>query len=93
MKMQLYSIYDVAPAVYARPFCARSDEEAKRLFIDNCVRADSDMGAHPEHYSLVSLGSFNDADASIDLIGKKTLITGSEAVALSRKVNGENGNA
>lgn len=85
MKMNMYSIYDTATAAYMRPIFCQSDGQALRLFTDVATAADHEIGKHPEDYSLVRLGSWNDATGIVAPEEKETLITGLEAVAASRK--------
>lgn len=86
MKLNVYSIYDTATAAYMRPLFMQSDGQALRLFIDAATAADHDIGKHPEDYSLVRIGVWDDQTARYHEEDKQTLITGTEAVAQSRKV-------
>lgn len=81
------SVYDTACAVYMRPIFALSDAEAVRTFSDISVAADHPIGEHPEDYSLVRLGTFDDTKGIFVMDEDRvTLITGLEAVASMRKV-------
>lgn len=86
MKLNIYAIYDTAAAMYNRPFFGPADGSAIRQFSDLCVSADHELGKHPEDYSLVRLGTWDDNTAKFSLEDKETLITGNEAVAASRNV-------
>lgn len=86
MKLTIYSIYDTATAAYVKPIFLQSDGQAIRLFTDATVAADSEIAKHPEDYSLVRLGIWDDQTAKFSLEDKETLITGNEALAQARKV-------
>ncbi len=90
MKMNIYSIYDTAAAVYMRPFFCQADGQAMRMFSDISTDAEHDVGKHPEDYSLVRLGRWNDATADMDCEPVRTLATGLEMVAAARNVNTDN---
>lgn len=61
MKLNAYCIYDTATAAYMRPVFMQSDGQAIRTFIDIATSADSDIGKHPEDYSLVRIGIWWDS--------------------------------
>ncbi len=89
MKLNLYTIYDTAAAFYKDPFALQTDEQAKREFGD-IFDGDNPISKHPEHYYLVKLGTFNNANGEIEQTpGKPTLLTGLEALALKNIDNNE----
>lgn len=88
MKINLYSIFDSAASAYRKPFFMQADGEAMRGFSDLCMNAESEIGKHPEDYSLCRHGSFSDADGKVFAEDVCVLITGIKAVAESRKVDG-----
>lgn len=86
MKLNLYAIIDTASGVYDGPFKGQADGAMIRQFSDLCVNADHPIGQHPEDYSLIKVGTWNDGTGEIVDLQNMTLITGLEAVANSRKV-------
>lgn len=84
MKMFIYSIYDTASAAYMRPFFQQSDGQALRSFSDIANDPNHDIGRHPEDYTLVRIGTFNDQTGKIDPENPESLITGLESVAAKR---------
>lgn len=91
MKKNLYAIFDTASGVYDGPIPGVSDGHMVRVFSDMANNKDHQIGAHPEDYSLIQVGVWNDANGEINDIPCKTLITGLEAVASSRNgVNEDN---
>lgn len=86
MKLNVYTIYDTATAAYMRPMFMDSDGQAMRIFSDVAVDAEHEIGKHPEDYSLVRIGVWDNATAKYAEEDKQTLITGLEAVANSRKI-------
>ncbi len=89
MKMNIYAIFDTASGTYWKPIYARSDEEIKRSFKGAADNAESDIGAHPEDYSIFRLGTFDDNTAKIQIEDRECIETALEAVARSRQVTKE----
>ena len=81
MKLFLYAIYDVASGIYDGPWKARTDEEAKRMFGNIAVDPKHPIGQHPEDYSLVRVGDWNDGNAEITRRAREVIVTGLECVA------------
>ncbi len=90
MKHNIYSIYDTASALYLRPLFAHSDGAAIRAFSDAATNAENEIGKHPEDYTLVRGGMFEDTTFKITDENNASLITGLEAVAQARNVNRDN---
>ncbi len=90
MKQNLYAIYDTASALYLRPIFAQSDGQAMRSFADAAVAAEGEIGKHPEDYTLVRIGMWEDTTAKLVDEQNASLLTGLEAVANSRNVNKDN---
>lgn len=95
MKLNLYAIFDQESGVFDGPFKARTDGEVKRMFIDICGDAEHPIGKHPEHYTLVKVGVWNDGTGTVDNLQNHTMLTGLEALSQGRKVTNikEAGNA
>jgi len=87
MKLNTYSIYDTASALYSRPFFTQSDGEAIRSFSDICQDAEHPIGKHPECYTLVRIGMFDDATGKFSDELNESLKTGLEAIAQSKNPN------
>ena len=87
MKLNVYSIFDSAAGAYTRPFYTQADAQALRMFTDIALDADNDIGKHPEDYSLVRCGVWNDQDAQFTPEAVETLATANEVIAASRKVS------
>lgn len=86
MKQNVYSIYDMAAAIYMRPFFVQSDGQATRLFGDLAMDAEGEIGKHPEDYVLYKIGSFNDHSGLIEPNNVEKMATALELIALGRKV-------
>ncbi len=89
MKLNIYSIFDTASALYLRPLFAQSDGQALRSFSDVAVDTDHEIGSHPEDYSLFRLGIFDDNSGKITNENNECLSTALEAVARARNKNGD----
>ena len=72
MKLNAYTIYDVASGVYMRPFFSQADGQAIRGFKDIATDADHEIGKHPEDYKLFRIGAFNDNTGKMTSYGTNT---------------------
>ena len=87
MKYILCSIYDSAVEAYMRPFTAQSPGQATRLFEDELRRPESDMGRHPEDYSLFQIGTFDDSSGSVEPANFSCLARAHEILALENNLD------
>ncbi len=88
MKTQIYSIFDTAAGVYQKPIFARADGEIMREFQNICTDVEHPCGQHPEDYSLIRLGNFNDQNGLVANEENECLCTGLEMVAAARSKRG-----
>lgn len=86
MKLNVYSIYDVATGAYMRPFFMQSDGQAIRAFKDIATDKDHEIGSHPEDYTLVRIGVFDDNKGQIHPEDVESLATALEMVGQSRNI-------
>ncbi len=84
MKLNIYTIYDVASGVYMRPFFSQADGQAKRSFKDIATDANHEIGKHPEDYTLYRFGIFDDNEGTIESRPLRKLMTGMECVTMDR---------
>lgn len=72
MKFVVCAVRDSAADCYNRPFFVASCGVAVRSFGDEVQRSaeDNAMNRHPEHFELWELGTYDDADASFELLPK-----------------------
>lgn len=89
MKHNIYTIYDIASVHYMRIFQARADGEVKRAFMDMALNKDHEIGAHPEHYSLWRIGTFDDNSGELKREDFKCLAKAHELVAQAQTVDAE----
>ena len=89
MKKNLYAVIDTASGVYDGPIAGVSDGHMVRAFCDMAMNAEHPIGQHPEDYSLIKVGNWNDGTGEVIDFQNTTLITGLEAVAKSRQVDAE----
>ena len=90
MNHKLYSIYDTASGVYNQIFQCKTHGEATRIFKDLSISADTNIGKHPEDYSLWYIGLWNDNDGKITKVTKECLATALEMVSLAQNVTRDN---
>ena len=90
MKLNAYTIYDVASGIYMRPFFSQADGQAIRGFKDIATDADHEVGKHPEDYTLYRVGNFNDVTGKMEGEELEKLATGLEMVAEDRRPNQAN---
>lgn len=86
IKKNLYAIIDTASGVYDGPFKGLSDGQMIRTFTDIAVDPEHPVGKHPEDFSLIKVGTWNEGTGELEDLQNMTMITGLEAVAESRKV-------
>lgn len=86
MKLNIYSVYDVATQAYKTPWFSQADGEAMRGFKDVCSDAEHPMGQHPEDYTLFRMGTFNDNTGKIEGEVPEKLLTGLQVVAANRQI-------
>lgn len=60
MKINLYSVFDTASKLYARPFFLQSDAQAVRALTDVVADGEHEIGKHPEDYILFRIGMFDE---------------------------------
>jgi len=90
MKTNIYAIFDTASGTYQKPIFSRADGEIMREFQNICTDKEHPCGQHPEDYSLIRLGNFNDKSGLVMNEENECLATGLEMVALSRSKQGNN---
>ena len=90
MRMNVYSIFDVASGSYMRPWFVQADGQALRAFADLCMDADHEVGKHPEDYSLFRIGRYDDNKGQLVGENPECLATALEMVAASRRVDRDN---
>lgn len=65
MKLVLCSVMDTVAGVYCRPFCARSDAEAQRIFLMMCEQ-DETVKLSPSDYRLYIVGTFDEVEGVVE---------------------------
>lgn len=60
MKRGLYSVFDHKAAAYNMPFVKPTPGTAERQFLDWAQEEGSSIKAHPEDYTLMYLGEWDD---------------------------------
>lgn len=76
--MILCSVFDSKAGRYAHPVSFPSVPFAVRAFTDAVV-TDKILSSHPEDYSLVLVGSFDEETSLVQSAAREVLITGIEA--------------
>ncbi|WNK14679.1 MAG: nonstructural protein [Microvirus sp.] len=78
MLLVIVGVFDQALGAFARPAFVPSVGVALRGFSDEVNRPDSEMGKHPNDYSLFRLGTFDDDTGAF--------VNDSERLALASQV-------
>jgi hypothetical protein len=86
MKLNVYTVYDVASGIHQRPLFATADGEIMRSFADIAMDAEHPIGQHPEDYTLIRIGTFDDATGELFPEKHTKLLTGQQVVTASRQV-------
>ena len=84
MKLQAYTIYDVASGTYMRPFYSEADGQAIRGFKDIAQDENHEVGKHPEDYTLYRIGDFNTVTGKMAGEELEKMATGLEMIAEMR---------
>jgi len=93
MKTYVFSIYDSKAVAFLPPFFLPQKGMAVRAFTDCCTKQGHNFNMHPEDYTLVLLGEFDDANGQFiqHSGGTENLVTGLQAVAQSVEKTGQTG--
>lgn len=84
MKLNAYTIYDVAAGTYSRPYFCGSDGQAVRGFKDIATDAEHPIGQHPEDYTLYRCGNFNESTGKMGTEEAEKMITGLQCISMDR---------
>jgi hypothetical protein len=68
MKLQIFAVYDSKAEAYLSPFFMQSKGQAIRAFGNSASDASTDLGRHPEDFTLFHLGEYDDQNASFSLV-------------------------
>lgn len=67
MIQKIFSVYDSKVEAYMAPFFMAARGQAIRAFVDTATDAASQLGKHPEDFTLFELGEYDDANASFSI--------------------------
>lgn len=67
MVKNIYVIYDSKAGLYNTPFFMLNDAVALRSFTDLAQDKSTDVGRHPEDFTLYKIGLYDDVSADIKL--------------------------
>lgn len=76
MKHSIFVIFDSKAVAYFPPLFLPREEMAVRAFGDCINDVKHNFHAHPEDYTLFSIGSFDDETAALDCFAPKSLCNG-----------------
>jgi hypothetical protein len=68
MKLQIFAVWDCKAEAFSRPFFAQSKGAAIRSFQDAANDVSSEIGKHPEDYTLFHMGEFSDDLGSFGIL-------------------------
>lgn len=78
MNLNVYSLFDQAAEAFTQPFFLHNDGLAIRAFQDNVNAPDTNVGQHPEQFTLFKLGSYNDTNGELSPITPTSIALGVE---------------
>ncbi len=87
MKVQCYAIFDQCSGLYEKPFFGQTDDVVRREFQDVAMAADSQIGKHPEHYTLFRLATFDNNTGKLTDENNEALWTALEAIAQTQQID------
>ncbi len=68
MTSVICSIYDSKAEAYSQPMYFQSVGQAVRSFSDEANRADSNIGKHPEDYTMFHFGNFDERSGDFKML-------------------------
>lgn len=68
MKYKMFAIYDSKAEAFNTPFFFPTIGQATRAFSDEVSNQRSMLSSHPEDYALFELGTYDESNASIELL-------------------------
>ena len=66
MILKMFTIYDQKARAYLPLFFLPMAAQAQRTFADTVNSSDHQFGKHPEDYTLIEIGEFDDSSAAIN---------------------------
>lgn len=66
MLLKAYTLYDIKALQYHPPFFKPTDGSALRDFTDLCNDPNTTIGRHPSDYKLFCIGTYSDADGTME---------------------------
>lgn len=66
MILEVFTLHDSKVGTYSQPFFARSIGEATRIISNTVASGESHLSRNPEDFSLLRLGTFDDASARFE---------------------------
>ena len=83
MILQLVAVFDRASGVYDGPIPVKQLAQAIRQFKDMARNEQSPIAKHPEDYTLMHVGTWNDSEGVVESKIPVKLMNGGEALAES----------
>lgn len=71
MMLNAYSIYDLKALMFFPPFYLSTDGAAARAFSDTVNDPSTSISRHPSDYVLYCVGTFNDANGTLEPISPR----------------------
>lgn len=65
MKQKVFTIYDSVSQSYRVPFFLPTTGQAVRAISDCVDNPEHEFGMHPDHYTLMDIGEYDDSDGRI----------------------------
>lgn len=78
--MKVVSVYDVKAEVYGEPKFVNTKAEAVRVFSDLVKKEEGPIGEHPEDYTLVDFGDWDNRSGVLAAKDPETIITGRDCL-------------
>lgn len=89
MKHNIFTVFDQKAKAHLPPFFLPEIGMAERTFADCCNDKEHQFGKHPEDYTLMRIGTFDDQTAYIKILEvPEVLGTGVKYVQSSSRANG-----
>lgn len=68
MKLFMFSVFDRASKVFAKPFCDVSEASASRALSGevNSSGSDSLLSKHPDDFDMYNIGTYDDSTGAVE---------------------------
>lgn len=87
MRVKVFAVYDSVARVFAQPFCFLEEGQACRAFANSAADQNTNIGMHPNDFTLFHIGFFDDNTGEVESI--KPVSLGLAATFQTRRLDND----